>query len=119
VKALAFDAEGVLWIGTSGGGIYKFSAPQENPTKQWVDVYPNPYYDWKDTEGKGIRFKGFLPGKMIRIYTVAGDFVAEIPPDESWMATNASGKDVVPGVYIYHAYAQSGGEFIGRLTVIR
>ncbi|MFC1799634.1 two-component regulator propeller domain-containing protein [Candidatus Eisenbacteria bacterium] len=119
VKALAFDAEGVLWIGTSGGGIYKFSAPQENPTKQWVDVFPNPYYGWKDTEGKGIRFKGFLPGKMIRIYTVAGDFVAEIPPDESWMATNTSGKDVVPGVYIYHAYAENGGEFIGRLTVIR
>jgi len=119
VRALAFDSEGILWIGTSGGGIYRFSTPQESPIKQWVDVYPNPYKAWEDTEGRGIRFKGFMPGKNIRIYTVAGDFVAEIPPDEPWMAANASGKDVVPGVYIYHAYAETGGEFIGRLTVIR
>jgi ligand-binding sensor domain-containing protein len=119
VKALAFDTDGVLWIGTSGGGIYKFSAPQERPKKQWVDVFPNPYYGLKDSEGTGIRFTGFLPGKKIRIYTVAGDFVAEVSPDEPWLATNASGKDIVPGVYIYHAYAQNGSEFIGRLTVIR
>jgi ligand-binding sensor domain-containing protein len=119
IKALAFDSEGVLWIGTSGGGIYRFSAPQESPNKQWVDVYPNPYYHWKDDEGKGIRFKGFMPGKRIRIYTVAGDLVTEISPDEPWMATNAAGKDVVPGVYIYHTYAENGSEFFGRLTVIR
>jgi hypothetical protein len=119
VKAMAFDPDGVLWIGTSGGGIYRFSMPQESPTKQWVDVYPNPYRDWEDTGGKGIRFTGFLPGKNIRIYTVAGDFVTEIAADEAWMATNAAGKDVVPGVYIYHAYAENGSEFIGRLTVIR
>ncbi len=119
VKALAFDSNGVLWIGTAGGGIYKFSTPRERPKKQWVDVFPNPYYAWEDSEGKGIRFTGFLPGKKVRIYTVAGDLVAEISPDEPWPATNSSGRDVVPGVYIYHAYAHDGSEFIGRLTVVR
>jgi hypothetical protein len=84
-----------------------------------VDVYPNPYRAWEDTGGRGISFAGVLPGKNIRIYTVAGDFVAEVSPDEPWMAKNASGKDVVPGVYIYHSYAENGSEFIGRLTVIR
>lgn len=119
VRALAFDSDGALWIGTAGGGIYKFSAGQDRPKKQWVDVFPNPYYAWEDDEGKGIRFTGYMPGKKIRIYTVAGDFVAEISPDKPWPATNASGKDLVPGVYIYHAYAHDGGDFIGRLTVIR
>ncbi len=119
VKALAFDSEGSLWIGTAGGGIYKFSSPRERPKKQWVDVFPNPYYAWEDTDGDGIRFTGFMPGKKVRIYTVAGDFVAEVSPEEPWQAMNASGKEVVAGVYIYHTYAQDGSEFIGRLTVVR
>jgi ligand-binding sensor domain-containing protein len=119
VKALAFDADGALWIGTGGGGIFKLSEPRERPGKQWVDVFPNPYYSWEDTEGKGIRFTGFLAGHPIRIYSVAGDKVAEIYPDEPWHGTNMDGKELVPGVYVYHAYANDGREFTGKLVIVR
>jgi ligand-binding sensor domain-containing protein len=119
VKALAFDADGALWIGTGGGGIYRFESRVERPKKQWVEVFPNPYYAWKDTEGKGIRFAGFLPGQKIRIYTVAGDLVAQVDNDLPWFTKNMSGEDVVPGVYIYHAYAEDGSEFMGRLVIVR
>jgi ligand-binding sensor domain-containing protein len=119
VKALAFDADGALWIGTGGGGIFKFTDPQSRPKRRWVDVFPNPYYSWEDTEGKGIRFLGFMPGRKISIFTIAGDLVAEIEHDVPWQGTNMDGREVVSGVYVYHAYAQDGTEFMGKLVIIR
>jgi hypothetical protein len=119
VKALAFDADGALWIGTGGGAIYKFTQPRDRPKKQWVEVFPSKYYAWEDEDGKGIRFTGFLPGSMIRIYTIAGDLVAEVDPERAWHATNMEGEDLVSGVYVYHGYAHNGNEFIGRFVVVR
>jgi ligand-binding sensor domain-containing protein len=119
VKALSFDADGALWIGTGGGGIFKLTLPREEPVKQWVDVFPNPYYAWEDRDGKGIRFLGFMPGSVISIFTVAGDLVAEIEPTKSWYGKNTDGKEVVSGVYIYRAYAEDGREFVGKLVIVR
>jgi hypothetical protein len=119
VKALSFDADGALWIGTGGGGIFKLTLSREEPAKQWVDVFPNPYYSWKDADGKGIRFLGFLQGSMISIFTVAGDLVAEVEPTEPWYGKNMDGEEVVSGVYVYHAYAEDGREFMGKLVIVR
>jgi ligand-binding sensor domain-containing protein len=119
IKALAFDADGALWVGTGGGGIFRFTGPRSRTRKQWVDVFPNPYYSWEDDEGKGIRFTGFAPARPIRIYTVAGDLVAEIDPDGPWYGRNADGEEVVSGVYIYHAYTGEGREFVGRFVIVR
>ena len=119
VKALAFDADGALWIGTGGGGIFKLTLPHEESAKQWVDVFPNPYYAWQDTDGEGIRFLGFKPGSMVSIFTVAGDLVAEMDPTGPWHCTNTDGEDVVSGVYVYHSYAENGQEFIGKLVIVR
>ncbi len=119
VKALSFDADGALWIGTGGGGIFKLSLPREQPVKQWVDVFPNPYYSWEDKDAEGIRFVGFMPGSMVSIFTVAGDMVAEIEPTGPWYGRNMDGEEVVSGVYVYHAYAEDGHEFVGKLVIVR
>ncbi len=119
VKALSFDADGALWIGTGGGGIFKLSLSQEQPVKQWVDVFPNPYYSWEDKDAEGIRFVGFMPGSMVSIFTVAGDMVAEIEPTGPWYGRNMDGEEVVSGVYVYHAYAEDGHEFVGKLVIVR
>ncbi len=119
VKALAFDADGALWIGTGGGGIFKLSLPRDEPVKQWVDVFPNPYYSWEDKDGEGIRFLGFMPGSRISIFTVAGELVAEIEPTGHWHGKNTDGEEVVSGVYVYHAYAEDGHEFVGKLVIVR
>jgi hypothetical protein len=120
VKALSFDADGALWIGTGGGGIFKLTVSrQEEPSRHWVDVYPNPYYAWKDSDGEGIRFLGFRPGSMISIFTVSGDLVAEIDPRDPWHCKNTDGEEVVSGVYIYHSHAENGREFMGKLVIVR
>jgi len=119
VKALSFDADGALWIGTGGGGIFKLTVSRDEPVRQWVDVFPNPYYSWKDSDGEGIRFLGFRPGSMISIFTVAGDLVDEIDPAEPWYGRNTDGEDLVSGVYVYHAHAENGQEFVGKLVIVR
>jgi hypothetical protein len=119
IKALAFDADGALWIGTDGGGIFKLTGAVERPVGHWVDVFPNPYYSWEDWEGEGIRFEGSLAGSKIRIFTVAGDLVAEVAGDDAWHLRNMDGREVVSGIYVYHAYGRDGEEFTGKLVVVR
>ena len=84
-----------------------------------MDVFPNPYYSWEDTAGRGIRFTGYQVGSTIRIYSVAGDLVGEIDPAEPWNGTNGDGEQIVSGVYVYHAYAIDGREFTGKLVIVR
>jgi ligand-binding sensor domain-containing protein len=120
VKAVAFDADGAVWIGTAGGGIYRYAPQRVEPKpKSWVDAYPNPYLPFKDGCGKGIGFSGALPGTTIKIYTVSGDLVKEVDAGETWDASNRNGDQVVSGVYIYVGRAQDGADFKGRLVVVR
>jgi ligand-binding sensor domain-containing protein len=117
VKALDIGADGALWIGTGGGGFYRFEPEAaEAATENWVDAYPNPFIDTKHEE---IKFTGFLPGSQIRIYTLAGELVAEIESDSAWTGEKMEEMDVVSGIYLYHAYAEDGSEFIGKLAVVR
>ncbi|MFZ1948190.1 MAG: two-component regulator propeller domain-containing protein, partial [bacterium] len=120
VKAIEFDADGALWIGTAGGGIYKFAPSKPQPkVKTWVDVYPNPYLAFKDACGKGIQFSGLMPGSTVRIYTLAGDLVREIGADQAWDTRNAGGEEAMSGVYLYVGRAEDGGDFKGRLVIVR
>jgi ligand-binding sensor domain-containing protein len=120
VKAIEFDADGALWIGTAGGGIYRYTpSVPEVKAKIWVDVYPNPYLAFKDTCGRGIQFSGFKPGSTVRIYTLAGDLVREVRADRAWDARNAAGEEAMSGVYLYVGQAEDGGDFKGRLVIVR
>lgn len=120
VKAIEFDAEGSLWIGTAGAGIYKLVPPKPGPGQQaWIEVFPNPYVARQRTKAEGIRFSGFRQGSPLRIYTVAGDLVREIDPENAWDTKNGAGEEVVSGVYIYAGTAIDGSDFKGRLVIVR
>jgi sugar lactone lactonase YvrE len=120
VKALALDADGAVWIGTGGGGVYRLSPPAPVVrNRRWVEADPYKYNAMEDHRKEGIRFSGFLPGSAVKVYTVSGDLVAELDPEKPWYGHNMAGEELVPGVYIYHAYAEDGSEFTYRLVIIR
>jgi ligand-binding sensor domain-containing protein len=127
VKAVALGADGALWIGTAGGGIHTLYR-DEVREQAWVDVYPNPYVEGAqvyDPDGGAaghvddVRFRGFLPGSRVRIYTLAGALVADIEAASAWTMEMMEENETTSGIYIFHAYAEDGSEFVGRLAVIR
>jgi ligand-binding sensor domain-containing protein len=133
IKAVAWAADGALWIGTAGGGVYRFSPPADTVphvpvVATWVDVYPNPYVEDApkyDPDGRPdgyvdrIEFTGFKPGSRIKIYTLGGDLVADIDAESAWTKDTMEENGTASGIYIYHAYAQDGREFVGRVAIIR
>jgi hypothetical protein len=103
--------------------------PSGGPTAnlQTVAVVPNPFRgreSWDRPDGNELQFKNLPSGAKIRIYTVAGDLVRELSHSdpvrdfERWDLKNASGRDVVSGIYMYRA--EAGAFFAqGRFIVIR
>jgi hypothetical protein len=73
------------------------------------------------TWAQGIRFTN-LPGYgRIRIYTLSGDLVRELPVTavtETWDVKNSAGALVASGVYLWEAAAGSGHK-TGKLVVIK
>jgi len=101
-----------------------------------VFVVPNPYLfhsGWEESangaaEAK-LQFFNVPQGARIVIYDVTGNYIQTISPSAlhdgtsqsgraEWNLKNASGRDVVGGVYIYHITA-GGSEKVGRFIVIR
>jgi hypothetical protein len=122
VKAVDVAADGSLWIGTAGGGVYSFMPDEPRRVggpSAWVQAYPSPYNEWKEDFNAPVRFAGCKPDARVRIYALDGTFVAEVGCEETWDMRNQKGKEVVSGVYIFHTYAEDGSEFIGRIVVIR
>ncbi len=125
IKALAFDADGDLWIGTGGGGIYRFTPPKPViRTRSWVDAYPNPFefvcpHEGRIHEADCIAFTGYKPGTEISIYTLTGELVVKLEAGECWSRDQMIEQDITSGIYIYHAFAQDGSEFVGRIAIIR
>ena len=114
--------------------MYKYSPSADTSdggpvVEAWVDAYPNPYEEDApvyDADGNfvgrhvdKIRFRGFKPGSRIKIYTITGELVAEIDAASAWTKEAMEENETVSGLYIYHAYAEDGREFVGRIAVIR
>lgn len=101
-----------------------------------VFVVPNPYVfhsGWEESANGGadakLQFFNVPQGARITIYDVTGNYIQSITPEilhdgtsqsgrAEWNLKNASGRDVVAGVYIYHIEA-GGDEDVGRFIVIR
>jgi hypothetical protein len=118
--------------------VYPLRAPNEQfPDK--VYVVPNPFRQDSHLLGSGenlrMEFIG-LPSKCtIRIYTLSGDLVREIPHDDgsgsqAWGSietldyqTNSWQQYVSPGFYLFHVESlvsgQEGKSFIGKFAVVR
>lgn len=92
-----------------------------------VRVVPNPYRGsevWDQPGANEIHFINLPARATIRIFTVAGDLVREIPHEDPvrdfqrWDLKNASGRQVASGIYIYRVEADRF-EFQDRFVVIR
>ncbi len=125
IKAVALGADGALWVGTGGGGIYKFMPPKPVvTTRAWVDAYPNPFefncpHEGRIHEADYLSFRGCKPGTDITIYTLTGDLVIRLRSGEHWSRQQMEDQGIVSGVYIYRAFAEDGSEFVGRIVIIR
>ncbi|MFH1143485.1 MAG: hypothetical protein V1774_02975 [Candidatus Eisenbacteria bacterium] len=119
----AIEAKGVM-------PIWKTSSAQN--WKNQVTVIPNPWNGraaWDltpsdaDPTGTKIAF-AHLPARecQVRIYTLSGDLVREIPSDGLgtvfWNMISRNGQDVTSGVYLY-AVSCGDEATVGRFAIIR
>lgn len=91
-----------------------------------VAVVPNPYRAleaWDRSEHE-VHFVNLPERARIRIYTIAGDLVAEIQHNDTvrdfarWDLKNASGHEVSSGIYVYRIETDRF-DFQDRFVVIR
>ena len=128
-----------IWRGglddTTAVPVPVFCFPAVNQNLGEVTVVPNPYSITAPWDLPGNRKIGFmnLPLKAtLRIYTVAGDFVAAVEHDAAviglaafegaayWDLHNDAGKEVAPGIYIYHVIDNvTGEEKRGHFVIVK
>jgi hypothetical protein len=86
-----------------------------------LKVYPNPLNLTLAGEG-AFTFDGLPQDSKVRIYNVAGELVAELPPPVSgrafWYALNQNGGSCSSGVYLY-VVESSSGTTSGKLALIK
>jgi len=112
------NRRGLAWIGTENGlSTYQYKVPAENLCQ--IYPYPNPIVS-KNGEER-VTFEVPLETK-VRIYTVAGDWVAEAKAGaigKEWDLRNRAGKLVASGIYLFHIYDDKLGSCTGKIVVIR
>ncbi len=93
-----------------------------------VRVVPNPFVvsaAW--SQAPKIQFQNLPQQATVRIYTTAGDLVRILRHDggvdgfgsKDWDLKNGDGRDVMPGIYLFHVTTRSGEETKGQFVVIR
>lgn len=105
------------------------NADEAIPFLDRVRVVPNPYQEgdalWS-AQAK-IQFQNLPQKATVRIYTTAGDLVKILEHDggqyrfgsKDWDLKNGDGRDIVPGVYLYHVTTPSGEEATGQFVIVR
>ena len=116
-----------------GARVVPHAAARENASSVWV--VPNPFRgsaDWDrpttygDQLTRHIDFMGLPKAQStIKIWTVAGDFVAQIDHDGSsgdgqaaWDLVSRNGQEIASGIYIF-TVDSSMGRSTGRFVVVR
>jgi len=103
------------------------AAAETNPLAN-VKVVPDPYIvtnAWETNEfGKRLQFNNLPDQCTIRIYTLAGDWVATVEHNgntgyEFWDMRTHNDTFIAPGVYLYYAETPDGHTKVGRFLVIR
>lgn len=112
------NSRGKAWIGTENGlSSFQYKVPAENLCQ--VHPYPNPVVF--RTGDEKVTFDVPLETK-VRIYTVAGDWVAEAKSGgigKEWDLRNRSGNLVASGIYIFLLFDNQRGTCAGKIVVIR
>jgi len=91
-----------------------------------VVVYPNPI-DFGNAVNNTLKFVNLTYNPTLRVYTVSGELVKEIPPDSignigndgriEWDGRNEEGSLVTRGLYIYLITDEAGNRKIGKFVV--
>lgn len=106
-----------LWISTSGG-ISRLTMPYAlaaSEVKQTL-AYPNPFVIRYGNEVVRFNYAGMAE---VRIYTLAGELVREIPVTGVWDGKNGKGQPAAAGVYIFVITDQQGESGRGKIFLIR
>jgi ligand-binding sensor domain-containing protein len=106
-----------FWISTSGG-ISRLSMPYALATQELDETlaYPNPYVIRYGYETVRFNFSGL---SEVRIFTLSGELVREIPVTGVWDGKNADNKPVASGVYIFTLTDLDGNTGRGKILLIR
>jgi hypothetical protein len=98
------------------------------PNVESVIVVPNPYRGserWDEPGGGRIQFQNLPAVARVRVYTIAGDLVADLSKSDAasgsldWNLKNGAGNEVASGIYVYHVESSEGFEAKGNFVVIR
>jgi hypothetical protein len=131
-RVLRFEIESPIDPGEDGIVRPRVDA---RPTPAGVWVVPNPFRasaDWdlpptqSDPLTRHLDFLGLPAGRCtIRVWTIAGDLVAEIPHDDpggggqaSWNLVSRNGQEVASGIYVFTVDSPLGRSS-GRFVVVR
>jgi ligand-binding sensor domain-containing protein len=121
IWSLVIDKKkGEVWIGT-GNGLSRFKHSGIAPVEKLSDIlpYPNPAVIKTGEERVSFTLPPF--GSKIKIFTVAGEFIKEIPSEGNWKwdLRNQSGELVSAGVYLFLVTDAGGNTHAGKIAVIR
>jgi hypothetical protein len=114
--------------GTDASGTISLSAPSVQSAAVTIngggsvaeaDVYPLPFHPGQGT----LKFRRLPADARLRIYTAAGELVAELKADSrgsiDWDGRNKSGALIVPGVYFYVMQGPSGPKKVAKFEAAR
>jgi len=117
VTNLTFDGlSGDLYVATTSGLSVVLSTIGP-PTDDVAEVYafPNPYVIVSPEDLLNFNFAG---GARLRVFTVAGELVAE-RPEPVWDGRNAAGEAVASGVYVFVLTDKAGNVGRGKFLLVR
>ncbi len=109
--------EQAVWISTTAG-ISRLTMPYRLATTNLEDIraYPNPFVIRYGNETVRFDYAGLAE---VRIFTLAGELVREIPVNGVWDGRNAAGKAVASGVYLFTLTTPEGETGRGKILLIR
>jgi len=118
ITNLALDPiTGDLYVATSAGiSILRSGAFRLTSQIEDVVAYPNPFVI--RSESDRLRFN-FAQKSTVRLFTVAGELVAQFPVNTPWDGRNQKGQQVASGVYVYILTDKDGNVGRGKVLLVR
>jgi len=122
VRSLLYDADDeAVWIGTRHGLSRLQLSEPDTPSPGSVEFHPHPLMAGSGTP---VAFATVAPGSVLRIYTLAGELVAQLQaePGEDrivWDGLNRAGFVVASGIYLFLLEGPDGQLRRGKLAVVR
>ncbi|MEW5993393.1 MAG: hypothetical protein AB1744_03230 [Candidatus Zixiibacteriota bacterium] len=118
IRDLELDPRtGDLFIGTATGiSILRSGIAQLTPDVKQVVAFPNPFIIRSDADS--LMFT-YAENGTVRLFSIAGELVAEFPVNTAWRGRNQKGEAVAEGVYIFVLTDNEGKVGRGKVLVIR